>query len=112
MVRQRASASTPGDYYRRRAEGGVGLIITESCAVEDFFGKEAHSTGAAGFQELLRRFKNDEFDFVSVGCGRIGDPDWVNKVGAGRYSDIRMFTKKDVVGDLEVEGFVEEAHRG
>jgi hypothetical protein len=36
----------------------------------------------------------------------------VNKVAAGRYSDIRLFTRKDVVGDLEVESFVEEAHRG
>jgi 2,4-dienoyl-CoA reductase-like NADH-dependent reductase (Old Yellow Enzyme family) len=60
----------------------------------------------------LRRFQNAEFDLVSVGCGHIGDPDWVNKAAAGRYSDIRPFTRKDVIGDLEVEGFVEEAHRG
>jgi len=57
-------------------------------------------------------FADDEFDLVSVGRGLIGDPDWVKKVAAGRYSDIRMFTKKDVLGDLEVQGFVEEAHRG
>jgi 2,4-dienoyl-CoA reductase-like NADH-dependent reductase (Old Yellow Enzyme family) len=80
--------------------------------MENFFGKEAQSTGEAGFQELLRRFHNNEFDLVSVGRGHIGDPDWVKKVAAGRYADIRMFTKKDVLGDLEVQGFVEEAHRG
>jgi 2,4-dienoyl-CoA reductase-like NADH-dependent reductase (Old Yellow Enzyme family) len=61
---------------------------------------------------LVRRFQNHEFDLVSVGRGHIGDPDWVNKVAAGRYSDIRMFTKKDVLGDLEIAGLVEEAHRG
>jgi hypothetical protein len=36
----------------------------------------------------------------------------VNKVRDGRLSEIRMFTKKDVLGDLEMEGFVAEAHAG
>jgi hypothetical protein len=33
-------------------------------------------------------------------------------VRAGRLSEVRMFTKKDVLGDLEIEGFVAEAHAG
>jgi 2,4-dienoyl-CoA reductase-like NADH-dependent reductase (Old Yellow Enzyme family) len=90
------------------AVGSVGL---DTDVMENFFGKEAQSTGDAGFRELLRRFSNAEFDLVSVGRGHIGDPDWVTKVAQGRYSDIRLFTKKDVIGDLEMEGFVEEAHR-
>jgi 2,4-dienoyl-CoA reductase-like NADH-dependent reductase (Old Yellow Enzyme family) len=91
------------------AVGSVGL---DTDVMENFFGKEAQPTGEAGFQELLRRFQNDEFDLVSVGRGHIGDPDWVKNVAADRYGDIRMFTKKDVLGDLEIHGFVEEAHRG
>jgi 2,4-dienoyl-CoA reductase-like NADH-dependent reductase (Old Yellow Enzyme family) len=90
------------------AVGSVGL---DTDVMENFFGKEAQSTGAAGLQELARRFNNNEFDLVSVGRGHIGDPDWVKKVAEGRYSDVRLFTKKDVIGDLEIEGFVEEAHR-
>ena len=90
------------------AVGSVGL---DTDVMENFFGKEAKSTGEAGFRELLRRFNQREFDLVSVGRGHIGDPDWVKKVAEGSFADIRLFTKKDVLGDLEVEGFVEEAHR-
>ena len=60
-------------------------------------------------RELLRRFNNREFDLISVGRSLIGDAAWVNKVRDGRLSEIRMFTKKDVIGDLEVEGFVADA---
>jgi len=89
------------------AVGSVGL---DTDVMENFFGKEPKSTGEAGLRELLRRFNNREFDLISVGRSLIGDPDWVNKVRDGRLSQVRMFTKKDVLGDLEVEGFVAEAH--
>lgn len=89
------------------AVGSVGL---DTDVMENFFGKEANSTGEAGFGELLRRFNNREFDLISVGRGQIGDPDWVNKVREGRYDEIRLFTKQDLIGDLEFEGFVAEAH--
>jgi 2,4-dienoyl-CoA reductase-like NADH-dependent reductase (Old Yellow Enzyme family) len=91
------------------AVGSVGLDVD---VMENFFGKEAQSTGEAGLGELLRRFNNSEFDLVAVGRGHIGDPDWVKKFAQGQHSDIRLFTKKDLLGDLEMEGsFVEEAHR-
>ena len=88
------------------AVGSVGL---DTDVMDNFFGKEAKSTGEVGLRELLRRFNNREFDLISVGRSLIGDPEWVNKVRDGRLSQIRMFTKKDVLGDLEVEGFVAEA---
>jgi 2,4-dienoyl-CoA reductase-like NADH-dependent reductase (Old Yellow Enzyme family) len=89
------------------AVGSVGL---DTDVMDNFFGKEAKSTGEAGLQELLRRFNRREFDLISVGRSLIGDPEWVNKVRNGRLSEIRMFTKKDVLGDLELEGFAAEAH--
>lgn len=89
------------------AVGSVGL---DTDVMDNFFGKEAKSTGEAGLLELLRRFNNGEFDLISVGRGLIGDANWVDKVRHARLSEIRMFTKKDVLGDLEVEGFVAEAH--
>lgn len=89
------------------AVGSVGL---DTDVMDNFFGKEAKSTGEAGLRELLRRFSNREFDLISVGRSLIGDAQWVNKVRDGRLSEIRMFTKKDVIGDLEMEGFVAEAH--
>jgi 2,4-dienoyl-CoA reductase-like NADH-dependent reductase (Old Yellow Enzyme family) len=90
------------------AVGSVGL---DTDVMDNFFGKEAKSTGEEGLRELLRRFNNREFDLISVGRSLIGDPHWVNKVREGRLSEIRMFTKRDVIGDLEVEGFVAEAHQ-
>ena len=89
------------------AVGSVGL---DTDVMDNFFGKEAKSTGEAGLRELMRRFNNREFDLVSVGRSLIGDAEWVNKVRDGRLSQVRMFTKRDVIGDLEVEGFVAEAH--
>ena len=91
------------------AVGSVGL---DTDVMDNFFGKEAKSTGEAGLRELARRFGNGEFDLISVGRSLIGDPEWVNKVRDGRLSEIRMFTKKDVIGDLEMEGFVAEAQAG
>jgi 2,4-dienoyl-CoA reductase-like NADH-dependent reductase (Old Yellow Enzyme family) len=89
------------------AVGSVGL---DTDVMDNFFGKEAKSTGETGLLELLRRFNNREFDLISVGRSLIGDWEWANKVREGRLSQIRMFTKRDVIGDLEVEGFVAEAH--
>lgn len=89
------------------AVGSVGL---DTDVMDNFFGKEARSTGAKGLIELLRRFNNGEFDLISVGRSLIGDAEWVNKVRDGLLDQIRMLTKKDVLGDLEVEGFVAEAH--
>lgn len=89
------------------AVGSVGL---DTDVMDNFFGKEAKSTGEAGLRELLRRFNNREFDLISVGRSLIGDAQWVNKVRDGRISEIRMFTKRDLIGDLEFEGFVADAH--
>lgn len=89
------------------AVGSVGL---DTDVMDNFFGKEAKSTGEAGLRELLRRFNNREFDLISIGRSLIGDAQWVNKVRDGRLEQIRMFTRRDVLGDLEVEGFVAEAH--
>ena len=88
------------------AVGSVGL---DTDVIDNFFGKEAKSTGEEGLRQLLRRFNNREFDLISVGRSLIGDPEWVNKVRDGKFSELRMFTKKDVIGDLEGEGFVAEA---
>src|SRR5262249_25069649 len=65
------------------AVGSVGL---DTDVMDNFFGKEAKSTGEAGMIELLRRFNQGEFDLISVGRGLIGDAEWVNKIRDGRLS--------------------------
>jgi 2,4-dienoyl-CoA reductase-like NADH-dependent reductase (Old Yellow Enzyme family) len=89
------------------AVGSVGL---DTDVMENFTGKEANQTGQAGLEELARRFNNGEFDLIAVGRGHIGDPDWVKKVQDGRLDLIRGFTRKDVLGDLELDGIQSEAH--
>jgi len=91
------------------AVGSVGLDID---VMTNFLGSEASSTGAAGLHKLQRRFENGEFDLVSVGRSLIGDPQWVQKVRQGKYGDIRMFTKKDLLGDLELADFNPDADHG
>ncbi len=83
------------------AVGSVGLDID---VMENFFDREAKPTGEAGFAELMRRFNDRQFDLISVGRGHIGDQGIINKFREGRFDDIRHFTRKDVLGDLDVSG--------
>ena len=90
------------------AVGSVGLDVD---VMENFLGREATSTGEEGLRELVRRFGNGEFDLISVGRGHIGDQGIINKMRDGRLGDIRGFTRKDVLGDLELEGGIQfEGH--
>lgn len=84
------------------AVGSVGLNVD---VMDNFFGAEAKSTGEAGLRELALRFENEEFDLVAVGRGLIGDPKWVKKVQEGRFSDIKMFEKRDLLGDADISDF-------
>jgi 2,4-dienoyl-CoA reductase-like NADH-dependent reductase (Old Yellow Enzyme family) len=84
---------------------GVGSVGLDTDVMENFYGKEARQTGEAGLRELLRRFSGGEFDLISVGRSLIGDPAWVLKVRDGRLDDIRSFTKRDVIGDVNPEEF-------
>lgn len=74
--------------------GSVGLNkdVMQSFLESD----EAQPQVATAIDELSRRFNKGEFDFVSVGRSLIADPDWVKKVRAGSYADIRSFRKADV----------------
>ena len=47
--------------------------------------------------ELMRCHSRGDFDLVAVGRASIGDPQWVNKVAAGRYEDIRRFELDDLL---------------
>lgn len=88
------------------AVGSVGLDIDVMSSV---MGEQAQFTGVEGLSELTGRFTGGEFDMVAIGRSLIGDPDWVNKVRAGDFDDIRMFTKRDLIGDLELADFNPDA---
>jgi len=57
--------------------GNVGLVKTE------FFG-----TGPESIHEVMRRFKNEEFDMVAIGRPLLSDAEWPNKVHAGLNDEL------------------------
>lgn len=91
------------------AVGSVGL---DTDIVSNLFGNaEAKSSGVGGLRELSRRFENHEFDLVAVGRSLIADPDWIQKIAAGRYDALKVFTKEALFGGIEWDmSFVAEAH--
>jgi 2,4-dienoyl-CoA reductase-like NADH-dependent reductase (Old Yellow Enzyme family) len=48
----------------------------------------------ASIENLLERMDRDEFDLIAVGRALIVDPDWVAKVRAGRFDDLRAYDRK------------------
>lgn len=48
--------------------------------------------GVPGYQELMSRLKQQEFDLVAVGRALLGDPAWARKVHEGRLDEIKPFT--------------------
>lgn len=90
--------------------GSIGFDIdVMSSLLED---REAESNVERGMRELLRRFNADEFDLIAIGRGQIADPEWVNKVRASRFGDVRAFLRSDL-GTFDGEGtsLIEDAHK-
>ncbi len=58
----------------------------------------------------MRRYAAGEFDLVSIGRSLISDPEWVQKVRAGDYESVKIFSRGDLrLGDGE-KGIIHEAH--
>lgn len=89
--------------------GSVGLSID---TMDNFFGQEeAKNTGADRLPDLLNRFSRGDFDLVAIGRSLIADPDWINKVCCGDYDKINVYTKQELMGDVEWEpGLIAESH--
>ena len=102
MTRAFSPGGVPGanvaDYYRRRAEGGVGLIITEGTwvghpsasndpNVPDFYGEEA----LAGWREVCRQ--------VHGAGAKIVPQLW--HIGAAAKSEVAEIYAESVVGETE-----------
>ena len=66
--------------------GSVGLTGD----VMEFFGTGT-GTGTADMSDLLRRYERGDFDLVAVGRSLLQDPEWVQKVKAGKFDDLKAF---------------------
>jgi len=75
------------------AVGSVGL---DNDIMSSLHGEDVASTGVGGLAELVRRFSAKEFDLIAVGRAALGDPDWVNKVRDGRFTELKPFKREEL----------------
>ncbi|GGW13330.1 oxidoreductase [Streptomyces capoamus] len=66
----------------------VGSVGLSNEFLQVFQGEQATVTGIG---ELLDRMERDEFDLVAVGRPLLGDPEWLEKVLAGRVDELTPF---------------------
>lgn len=58
----------------------------------DFMGAfQGQGSGATNIDELLRRYDRGDFDLVAVGRSLLHDPEWVQKVKAGHFDQLKAF---------------------
>lgn len=63
----------------------------------DFFNAfRGVSSEPASLDNLIERFEKKEFDLVAIGRPLISDPQWVQKIRAGRLSELKGFNKDDL----------------
>lgn len=67
----------------------VGSVGLDADFIASFSGQPS---GARGVEHLLARLERGEVDFVAIGRALLADPEWPNKLRAGRYSDVIAFT--------------------
>jgi len=71
--------------------GSIGL--DKEFAVEHFTGAEDPEANTTDIDELCRRLNKGEFDLIALGRAVLGDSDWVNKVKAGDFNNVKPFTE-------------------
>jgi 2,4-dienoyl-CoA reductase-like NADH-dependent reductase (Old Yellow Enzyme family) len=73
--------------------GSVGLN-------EDFIaGFRGVPAGNAGFENLIEMLERGDFDLVAVGRALLVDPQWTNKIRAGKLDELKPYTA-DALGTL------------
>lgn len=70
----------------------VGSVGLDAEFISSMKGADA---GVANIDDLLERMENDEFDLIAIGRALLANPDWVNKVRAGEFEQLKPFTQAD-----------------
>jgi 2,4-dienoyl-CoA reductase-like NADH-dependent reductase (Old Yellow Enzyme family) len=60
------------------------------------FAGETSTNNAQSIDELLRRLDRGDFDLVAVGRSLIVEPEWVEKVQAGRAQELKGFNRESL----------------
>ncbi|WP_221348234.1 NADH:flavin oxidoreductase [Streptomyces beigongshangae] len=80
---------------------GKPVITVGSVGLDGDFGKSFLGEGAPvkGIDDLLDRLENEEFDMIAVGRALLQDPQWAQKVLAGRFGELAPFNA-EALGSL------------
>lgn len=75
---------------------GATTISVGSVGLEgDFIGTfTADGSDTASIDGVVERMERGEFDMIAVGRALITDPDWAEKVRAGRFDDLKPFKRE------------------
>lgn len=90
--------------------GSVGLDVD---LMDDLFGgQEATNAIERNLGALVEQFNAGHFDLVAIGRSNLSDPEWVNKVKAGRFSEVKPFERRILEEMLAGwdPGLIAEAH--
>lgn len=74
----------------------VGSVGLNEEFIATFAGGEAQP---ASLDQLLGRMEADEFDLIAIGRALIANPDWVQRVKAGEFADLKPYDKS-ILKDL------------
>lgn len=67
----------------------VGSVGLDADFIASFSGRPS---SMRGIEQLLGRLEQGEFDYIAIGRALIADPEWPNKLRAGRYGEVVSFT--------------------
>lgn len=76
------------------AGGSVGLADDLEATLQ---GRPAHADAPCRFEDLVRRFRRGDFALVSVGRTIMTDPEWLDKVRAQRYHELKPVLRSDEI---------------
>ncbi len=71
----------------------VGSVALDRDLMADFVDGVSSPT-LGKLEELAQRFDRGEFDLVAVGRPLLSDPEWLEKVRAGRLSELKPYSKQ------------------
>jgi len=93
--------------WTRKITGKPAITVGSVGLNADFIPAPGESTfqeaQPASLDELLRRMRAQEFDLVAVGRALIANPDWAEKVRAGRHGELRAYVR-DMLLSLDAPG--------
>lgn len=83
--------------WARKLTGKPAITVGSVGLNSDFLPEDGTANFNAGepasLDNLLERMARDEFDLVAVGRALIANPDWADKVAAGRFSELAAYDK-------------------